>query len=78
MRVYYYKSYRKLLIISPSGVDSFNTVIMDFIIDILSARDPYINKTCDTILILVNKFIKYVTYIVTIKDLKVDKFANII
>ena len=51
---------------------------MNFIIDILSTRDSYINKTYNTILILIDKLIKYVTYIVTIKDLKVDKLVDII
>ena len=36
------------------------------------------NKTYDIILVLVDKLIKYVTYIATIKDLKVDKLADII
>ena len=51
---------------------------MDFIIDILSTRNPYISKTYNTILVLIDKLTKYVTYIATIKDLKVDKLVDII
>ena len=78
MRVYYYKLYKKLLLILSSDVTSFYTIIVDFIIDISFARDSYINNTCDIILILINKLTKYVTYIVIIKKLKVNKLANII
>ena len=77
MRVYYYKLYKKLISISPSDVTSFHTIIINFITDISSARDSYIDNTCDAILILVNKLTKHVTYIVTIKKLKVDELANI-
>ena len=56
----------------------FYTIIINFIIDLLSTRDLYINKTSDTILILIDKLIKYVIYIVIIKDLKIDRLINII
>ena len=56
----------------------FYTIIIDFIIDILPTRNSYTNKTYDTILVLVDKLTKYVTYIATIKDLKVDKLVDII
>ena len=51
---------------------------MNFIIDILSIRNSYIDKTYDIILVLIDKLIKHVTYIATIKDLKVDKLVDII
>ena len=51
---------------------------MDFIIDILSTRNSYISKTYNTILVLIDKLIKYITYIVIIKDLKVDRLVDII
>ena len=51
---------------------------MNFIIDILSIRNSYIDKTYDTILVLIDKLIKYITYIVIIKDLKVDRLVDII
>ena len=44
----------------------------------LSIRNSYINKIIDTILVLIDKLIKYIIYIVTIKDLKVDKLVDII
>ena len=51
---------------------------MDFIIDMLSTRNSYIDKTYNIILVLIDKLIKYITYIVTIKDLKVDRLVDII
>ena len=51
---------------------------MNFIIDILSIRNSYISKTYNTILVLIDKLTKYITYIVTIKDLKVDRLVDII
>ena len=57
---------------------SFYIIIINFIINISSIRDSYINNTCDIILILINKLIKHITYIIIIKKLKVDKFANIL
>ena len=44
----------------------------------LSIRDFYISKTINIILVLINKLIKYITYIATIKDLKVDRLIDII
>ena len=78
MRVYYYKLYKKLILISLSDVTSFHTIIINFIINISSTRDSYINNTYNTILILINKLIKYVIYIIIIKKLKVDELTNII
>ena len=57
---------------------SFYTIIINFIIDILSTRNLYINNIYDIILILINKLIKYITYIVIIKKLKVDELTNIL
>ena len=59
-------------------MNPFYTIIINFIIDILPTRDSYINKTYNTILILIDKLIKYIIYIVTIKDLKVDRLIDII
>ena len=44
----------------------------------LSIRNSYINKIINTILILIDKLTKYIIYIATIKDLKVDKLVDII
>ena len=57
---------------------SFYTIIINFIIDISSARNSYIDNIYNIILILKNKLIKYVIYIVIIKKLKVNEFTNIL
>ena len=44
----------------------------------LSARDPYTKKTCDVILIIIDKITKHATYIIIIINLKVDEFINIL
>ena len=51
---------------------------MNFITNILSARDLYINKIYNIILVLVDKLIKYIIYVITTKNLKIDKLANLI
>ena len=53
-------------------------MIIDFITNILSTRDLYINKIYNTILILVDKLIKYIIYVITTKNLKIDKLTNLI
>ena len=78
MRVHYYKFYDELILISLNNVNSFHIMILNFITDLSFARDLYINKTCDFILILINKLIKHVMYIIIIKDLKINKFVDII
>ena len=77
VRVHHHKLYEELVSIPPGDVTSFHTVTMDFITDLSSARDPYIDNTCDTILVLMDKLIKHATYIAIIKELKVDELANI-
>ena len=44
----------------------------------LSARDLYIKKTCDAILIIIDKITKHATYIVITINLKIDEFINIL
>ena len=78
MRVYYYKSYKELISISLDNVNLFYTIIISFIINILSARNLYTNKIYNTILILIDKLIKYIIYIIIIKNLKIDRLANLI
>ena len=78
MRVYYYKFYSELILILTNNVNLFYIIILNFIINILFMRNLYINKTYDIILILINKFTKYVTYIIIIKNLKANKFINIL
>ena len=77
MRVYYYKSYSELILILTNNVNLFYIIILNFIINISSTRDLYINKIYDIILILIDKLTKYATYIIIIKNLKMKKFINI-
>ena len=56
---------------------SFYIIIINFIIDISSIRDSYIDNIYNVILILMNKLTKYITYIAIIKKLKVNEFTNI-
>ena len=56
----------------------FHIIILNFIINLLFARKLYINKTYDFILILINKLIKHETYIIIIKNLKINELINII
>ena len=78
MRVYYYKSYKKLISISLNNINLFYTIIINFITNILSARNLYTNKIYNTILVLIDKLTKYIIYVITIKNLKIDKLADLI
>jgi len=44
----------------------------------LLARNLYIEKTSNAILVLVNKLIKHATYIATIKELDIKNFAKLL
>ena len=77
VRVYHHKSYNKFNFISLNDEDSFHIIIMNFIINMLSTRNSYINKINDVILILINKLTKHATYIATIKNLNVKNFAKL-
>ena len=78
MRMHYYKSYKKLFSILSNNVISFHIVTLNFITNMLSARDSYIKKTCDAILIMIDKITKHATYIAITINLKIDKFINIL
>ena len=78
MRIYYYKFYSELILILTNNVNSFYIIILNFIINISFAKDLYINKTYDIILNLINKFMKYVIYIIIIKNLKANRFIDIL
>ena len=71
MRVVYYKFYNKLILISLNNVNLFYIIILNFVINLLSTRNLYINKIYVIILILINKLTKYVIYIINIKNLKI-------
>ena len=77
VRIYYYKLYDIFNFISSNDENSFYIIIMNFIIDMLSARNLYINKINDAILILMNKLTKHVMYIATIKNLNAKSFAKL-
>ena len=78
MRVYYYKPYRELISISLDNINFFYTIIINFITNILSMRNSYINKIYNTILVLIDKLTKYIIYVITTKNLKIDRLANLI
>jgi len=66
------------MFISSESVNSFHMMIMNFIINIFSAKNSYIEKTSDAILIMINKLIKHAIYILIIKDLNVKRLANLL
>ena len=53
-------------------------MIINFVINIFSAKNSYIEKISDTILMLINKLIKHITYIVIIKNLNAENLINIL
>ena len=78
MRIHYHKLYNKLILISLNDVNSFHTMILNFIINLSFAKNSYINKIYDVILMLINKLTKHVTYIIITKNLKIENFINIL
>ena len=78
VRVHHHKLYDKLNFILLNDENSFHTMIMNFIIDMSSARNSYINKINDAILILMNKLIKHATYIAIIKNSNAKNFAKLL
>ena len=77
VRVHHHKLYNKFNFISSNDENSFHTIIMNFIIDLSSARNLYINKINNAILILINKLTKYATYIAMIKNLNTKNFIKL-
>ena len=77
VRVHHHKLYNKFNFISLNDEDSFHIIIMNFIINMSLARNLYIDKINDAILILMNKLTKHATYIATIKNLNVKNFAKL-
>lgn len=78
MRVYYYKLYKDFTLILLNNIKSFYIITMKFITNILFTRNLYINKTSNLILIIINKLIKYIIYIIIMKDLNVKNLANLL
>ena len=78
VRVHRHKSYNDMIAISSDEKQSFDTIIMNFITDMCFVRDSYIEKTSDSILILIDKLTKYATYITITKTLNAIDFANLL
>ena len=78
VRVHHHKLYNKFNFISSNDENSFHTIIMNFIIDISSTKNLYIDKINDAILILMNKLTKHATYIATIKNLNAKNFMKLL
>ncbi len=76
--MHHHKFYEKLTFISSESMNSFHMMIINFIINMLSAKNSYIEKTSDVILIIINKLIKHVIYISTIKDLNIKRLMNLL
>ncbi len=76
--MHHHKFYEKLTSIFSKNVNSFHMMIMNFIIDMFSAKNLYIEKTSDAILIMIDKLIKHVIYISMIKDLNIERLANLL
>jgi len=56
----------------------FETIIINFITNILFIKDLYIKKINNAILILVNKLVKHAIYIATIKKFNAKNFAKLL
>ena len=78
VQVHHHKLYEKLIFISSESVNSFHMMIMNFITNMLSGKNSYIKKTSDAILIIINKLIKHIIYILMIKDLNIKKLVNLL
>jgi len=74
----HHKFYEELMFIFSESVNSFHIMIMNFIINMLFAKNSYIKKTSNVILIIINKLIKHVIYISMIKDLNVKRLVNLL
>ena len=77
VRVHHHKSYNKFNFISSNDKNLFYTMIMNFIINMLSTKNLYIDKIINAILMLMNKLTKHATYIATIKNLNIKNFAKL-
>jgi len=78
VQVHHHKFYEKLTFIFSESMNSFYMIIINFIINMLSAKNLYIEKTDDVILIMINRLIKHAIYISMIKDLNVKKLTNLL
>ncbi len=76
--MHHHKLYEKLTFISSENVNSFHIMIMNFITDMFSAKNSYIEKTSNVILIIIDKLIKHIIYISMIKDLNIKRLVNLL
>ena len=56
----------------------FYIITPNFITDLPFTRDPYLVKTLNSILIIIDNFIKYTHYIPIIKNVTAMEFTEII
>jgi len=76
--VHHHKLYEKLTFIFSKNVNSFHMMIINFIINMFSAKNSYIEKTSNVILVMINKLIKHIIYISIIKDLNIKNLVNLL
>ena len=56
----------------------FYIITLIFITDLPPTRDPYLGKTFNSILIIIDKLIKYAYYIPTMKIVTAVQFTEIV
>ena len=56
----------------------FYTITFNFIKDLPPARDPYLGKTFNSILVIIDQLTKYAYYIPTTKNVTAVEFTEII
>ena len=78
MRMYHHKPYKELSSISSNNVISFHIMTLNFITNMLSAKDLYTKKTYDAILIMIDKITKHATYVIITINLKIDNLVDIL
>ncbi len=76
--MHHHKFYEKLMFISSESVNLFHMMIMNFITNRLFTKNLYIEKTSDVILIIIDKLIKHIIYILMIKDLNIKRLVNLL
>ena len=78
MHIHHHKFYDFLKSIFFDDEKSFTMMTMNFIINLSSAKDSYTKKTNDFILMFINKFIKFTTYVATIKTLNAKRLTDLL
>ena len=69
-----YKSYGKMRI-SEESIRAWGSIVIDWIMKLLSLRKSIINIIYNSILIITNRFIKYVYFLPYIKEFGAEEFA---